>query len=379
MVQNAAAGRRLRLLFAIHSPVLGGAAQTLLTLNDELAAHHDVGLLWSGAEPDVVRLAGKGAPVFTLDMASYSKGRPLRYLHLVRRFRSITTAFRPDIVISRGFMAARALGWPCRLLGIASVAYLADSWPLTPLTRFMLSGNRVIAGVSRSTVTPVYAPKRHIVIPPGFRLDEPGAETIIRADGTGRVRIGTVGELVPWKGHRHLIAALALLEDLRDRVELVIVGDDRLQPGYKEELAALVRSLGVAGSVHFAGFQDPVRPWYEHFDLFVLPTEANEAFGRVLAEAALAGLPLVGTRTGGIPEIIEEGVNGLLVPPKDPPALARAIARLVGDTRLRSEMGVQAKSLAHERYDIEVVAGRFEGIFAALAGCDHQALDRLCF
>jgi glycosyltransferase involved in cell wall biosynthesis len=379
MVQNAAHGRRLRLLFAIHSPVLGGAAQTLLTLRDALAARHDVGLLWSGAEFDAGGLAQERSPIFTLDMTGYSKSRPLRYLGLIRHFRRITVAFRPDIVLSRGFMAARALGWPCRLLGIPSLAYLADSWPMTSLTRFMLSGNRVIAGVSRSTVVPIRASGRRIVIPPGFRLDEPDTGTGMATDGAGRVRIGTVGELVPWKGHRHLIAAFALLGDLRDRAELVIVGDDRLQPGYREELAALARSLGVAAAVRFAGFQDPVRPWYERFDLFVLPTEANEAFGRVLAEAALAGLPLIGTRSGGIPEIIEDGVNGLLVPPKDPPALARAIARLAGDARLRSEMGSRAKSLARERYGIDVIAGRFEQLFAALAGRDRQELGRLCF
>lgn len=379
MVQNSSAGRKLRLLFAIHSPVLGGAAQTLLTLRDALAAHHDIGLLWSGAKFEVSWLAEECGPVFILDMANYAKSRPLRYLRLVRRFSDIAAAFRPDIVLSRGFMAARALGWPCRLLGIASVAYLADSWPMSPLTRFMVSANRVIAGVSRSTVAPVRAPRRRIVIPPGFRLDELDEETDKEANDSDRVRIGTVGELVSWKGHRHLITAFSLLGDLRDRAELVIVGDDRLQPGYREELTALARSLGVAAAVRFTGFQDPVRPWYEHFDLFVLPTDTNEAFGRVLAEAALAGLPLIGTRSGGIPEIIEDEVNGLLVPPKDPLALAHAIARLAGDAQLRREMGARARSLARERYDIDVVAGRFDEIFAALTRRDRQALDRLCF
>jgi len=379
MGQNDSPSHRLRLLFAIHSPVLGGAAQTLLTLRDTLASRHDIGLLWSGAEFDIGELADGRAPLFTLEMAGYSKNRPLHYLSFVRRFQGIAAAFRPNIVLSRGFMAARSLGWPCRLLGIAAVAYLADSWPLTPLTRFMLSGNHVIAGVSRSTVAPIRARRRHIVIPPGFPVGESEERTRCRTDGGKRLRIGTVGELVPWKGHRHLITALSLLGKMREQVELVIVGDDRLQPGYQDELAALAHSLGVAGIVSFAGFQDPVRPWYERFDLFVLPTEANEAFGRVLAEAALAGLPLIGTRTGGIPEIIEEGVNGLLVPPMDPQALARAIARLANDARLRSEMGSRARSLARKRYDIEIVAGRFEELFAALTRRDRQELDRLCF
>lgn len=370
---------RRRVLFAIHSSVLGGAAQTMLTLCNAMTDRYDVGLLWSGARFDLKHEVLCRGPVFELELADYTKARPMHYARLLRRYHKIVRDFHPDIVVSRGFMPAKALGWPNRILGIASVAYLADSWPLTTLTRFMLRGNHIFAGVSRSTIEPIKVPRRRIVIPPGFSLNNVSPSSSKRAERIGKLRIGTVGELVPWKGHQHLIKAFSLLGDLRHQAELVIVGDDRLEPGYQAFLAELTHSLGIATSVQFAGFQHPVWPWYDKFDIFVLPTEANEAFGRVLVEAALKGLPLIGTRTGGIPEIIEDGTNGYLVPPGDSLALARAITRLAKDESLREKMGNRANVMARERYDIKVIVRRFEELFEALLNHDQKRLNALCF
>ena len=142
----------------------------------------------------------------------------------------------------------------------------------------------------------------------------------------GRRWVVYVGRLVPEKGVRELVEALA--RAATSDAGLLVVGDgpDRAP------LEALAASLGVAHRVRFAGsvpHQD-VAPYLQHADVAVLPSWYEER-GRVLLEAMAAGAPVVAARTGGIPATVRHGVNGLLVPPRQPDRLATAIDRILGD------------------------------------------------
>jgi len=170
----------------------------------------------------------------------------------------------------------------------------------------------------------------------------------------------TVGRLSREKGQAHLIRALPAL---RGRARLVIVGDgpDR------SALEDLARALGVQRSVVFAGMTANVSPFYAMANVFVLPS-LSEGSPNALLEAMACGLPVVATRVGGVPEIATDGATALLVPPKDPLSLARAIDRLLDDVDLGAALGTAARRAVLSRHTPEQRAATLSGLYAALTG-----------
>ncbi|CDN42851.1 hypothetical protein BN871_BX_00830 [Paenibacillus sp. P22] len=167
----------------------------------------------------------------------------------------------------------------------------------------------------------------------------------------------TVCRLVPAKGIDILLHACAELKAKGHPFVLHIIGDGPI----REELEALALSLDLYDDIIFYGYMLHPEEFMPFFDVFVLPSRA-EAFGSVFAEAALCWLALVGTDVGGIGEQIDDGVNGLLVPPDDPAALAAALERLVTDSTFRYQLARAAwdkakKSLLPHESDIPVEAG----------------------
>jgi glycosyltransferase involved in cell wall biosynthesis len=158
-------------------------------------------------------------------------------------------------------------------------------------------------------------------------------------------RLLFVGNCMRRKGLDYLIRALALLED--SRVRLDVVGGYDLEPGYYEELRREVERLSLAGGVCFHGRVscESLADFYQRADLFVMPS-LYEGFGIVYAEAMRAGLPIVATDVGPVPDIARHGENALLVAPADSAALAGAIHLLVSDADLRALFARRSLELA---------------------------------
>ena len=173
-----------------------------------------------------------------------------------------------------------------------------------------------------------------------------------------RLRCLAVARLVERKGLADLIRAIAMQE--RRRVALEIVGSGPQE----QSLRRLASELGVEDLVSFAGALDraAVAQRYREADLFTLAC-SDESFGAVFAEAMASGLPIVGSAVGGIPELVRDGRNGLLVPPGDPEALAAAIGRLAASPRTRAEMGRRNRADAEEHLDWERVTDRHLAIY----------------
>lgn len=167
---------------------------------------------------------------------------------------------------------------------------------------------------------------------------------------SGNFVIGTVGRLVdPYKRVSDLIRALAVLHQKgASHTRLVVVGDgpDR------NSLSDLAASLGVSESVMFAGYQEDPQPFYGVMDVFALAS-ASEAFGLVLVEAMFAGLPVIATRVGGIPTVVEDGRTGVLVPPLAPERLAEAILMLANDETVCRDMGARGRERARAEFSAE--------------------------
>ena len=146
--------------------------------------------------------------------------------------------------------------------------------------------------------------------------------------------IGTIGSLKGEKGLDVLLRALPGLVRRYPRIQLCAIGDGPLRAPLLEK----AQQLGIGDRVHFPGIVADVRPWLALFDLFVTPS-IREGLPTVLLEAMAMGCPVVASRVGGVPEIICDGENGLLVPAGEPAPLEEAIGQLAGNGELRSRMG----------------------------------------
>ena len=183
--------------------------------------------------------------------------------------------------------------------------------------------------------------------------------------GAGREpEILTVGSVVPRKGQALLVEAVAELARRGVQARLTVVGDGpRLQ-----ELRTLAERLGVADRVTFAGAvgQDRIGAYYQRAGLFALPSFA-EGVPVVLMEAMATGLPVVASRIAGVPELVEDGVSGLLVEPGSVSSLTGALARLLSDRpEQRRAMGEKGREKVVAEFDLEQTAGQLRETFAEL-------------
>src|SRR5436309_1145750 len=202
-------------------------------------------------------------------------------------------------------------------------------------------------------------PGRIRVIPNGVDMAE-FAHIPPRRPKADPITILFVGRLYPrQKGLEYLIAAFAVAQSRR-KARLRLVGDDW---GGRTALQTLASSLGVGRAVEFVGELPRTRVIreYESADLFVLPS-LFEPFGIVLLEAMAAGLPIIASRVGGIPDVIEDGRTGILVEPRNVQALADAIDSLVADPSLRMKMGAEGRAQA-AKYSWDRLVPRIRSVY----------------
>ena len=175
---------------------------------------------------------------------------------------------------------------------------------------------------------------------------------------------GCVAVLRSWKGHLYLLEALKQLIEGGSRAYLVVVGEGPYRVVIQEKIA----HLGLAEWVRLAGYQDRVADWFALMDAVALASYANEGVPQSLLQALAMAKPVVGTRVGGIPEVIVPEETGLLVPPKEPRALAQALGRLLADPRHGGELGRRGRELVVERFSLEQMAAEVEAVYEAVSG-----------
>lgn len=163
--------------------------------------------------------------------------------------------------------------------------------------------------------------------------------------------VGIVGRLESWKGQDVFLRALARVVQAVPRAQGIVIGAPvPHEPGYKDELLALRDELGLTERVAFGEFRLDVPTVMSALDVLVLASISPEPFGRVLIEAMAAGKPVVATDAGAAREVVDDGVQGLLVPPRDAQALAQAIIHILTHPDLARSMGQEGRTRVEQRF-----------------------------
>jgi glycosyltransferase involved in cell wall biosynthesis len=207
-------------------------------------------------------------------------------------------------------------------------------------------------------------PRRTLFIPNGVVSLPPASGRDVRAElgiDPHTPVIGAVGMLRPQKAHHVLVRAAALLAESGADFRVLIVGDGP----ERANLEQLTAELGLAHTISFLGARTDVPDVLVSLDIAV---SCSDFEGSPLAvmEYMDAALPVVATDVGGLPDLIEPGVHGLLVAPKDPPALAAALAELLGDPQRARAMGERGRQRRRAEFDIDVLVGRLEDLYLEL-------------
>lgn len=170
--------------------------------------------------------------------------------------------------------------------------------------------------------------------------------------------IGSVGWLTDIKGHRFLIDAVAQVKQAHPHLHLIILGDG----DQRDAILHQARIAGISHVVHLVGHREDVELALAGMDCFVLPS-LNEGMGRALIEAMAAGLPVIASRVGGIPALIENEKNGLLVPAGDSHALAVALQRILSDPAWARTLGQNAMQSIGTGYGVPAMVQAIESIY----------------
>ncbi len=179
--------------------------------------------------------------------------------------------------------------------------------------------------------------------------------------------VGIVGRLESWKGHDVYLRAMALVQQVVPHVRGIIVGGPvPHEPGYRASLLALQQDLRLTERVMFFDHRSNVPAMMSALDVLVLASTSPEPFGRVLIEAMAASKPVVATRAGATPEIIEDGEQGLLVAPGNPSALADAVIRILADRGLADSMGRKGRLRVQERFHVRQYVDGVQAIYREL-------------
>lgn len=168
----------------------------------------------------------------------------------------------------------------------------------------------------------------------------------------GAPLVGLFGRLAEWKGQHIALNAIALLPG----VHLLLVGDALFgEKAYAESLRRQAARLGIQNRVHFLGFRPDIPQLMRMVSVVIHTSTAPEPFGRVIVEGMLARRPVIASHDGGVKEIMADGQTGILVPPGNPHALARAIGQLITDQQLAEKLAEAGRAHAEERFTVDAM------------------------
>lgn len=376
---------RLRICFPFVGDSVGGSQISAAMLIGALDGHrHEPQVVLHEPGPLVRYLGDRGIDFEPLPLAAYvGSGRGV--LSHLRHIVSATPPLRRhlgqrriSIVHTQDGRMNQSWALPAKLAGAKFVWHQRSLYAPSRLTRAMLRlADRVVCNseFARQGLPPEARPKAAVVDNP-FDTESPPPDRA-EARRTVAAEVGSaadarivsfVGNLTVQKRPDVFLRAAASIRDgCPTPVRFLLLGRDR--EGLQPRLEALTGELGIRDVVQFIGFRDPIAPWLAASDLLLAP-EVDDAFGRTLVEAMLAGTPVIASDSGGHREIVTHRGIGLLTPPDAPPAMAEAALALLDDDERRDEIAGQARAAAVARYALATHAAAMTEIYDGLQPAD---------
>lgn len=345
------------------SPGLGG--QEIRTLDEARWTRERGWRVLLACRPDGRLFEGArqaGLEVVAVPMTHPWNGRALIQLVRIIRGEKVTLIHTHSSVDGwLGGMAARLSRIPVVRTRHVSIP-IGRGW--NPVYTWL--ADRVITSgeaIRRLVVQAGVAPERVIAISAGVRLgDFPFRQ---RSDETARslgLRAPVVGSVAMFrgsKGHAHLLEAFALVRAVHPGATLLLVGEG-IRRAWVEGLA---RGAGLAGAVVFTGFRRDVAALLGCMDCFVLASTRTEGVPQSLLQAFAAGVPVVASEVGGVPEVVTDGVTGLLVKPESPPALAQAVEMVLAEPAAAARRAEAARALVEARFSHTAAISRLLALY----------------
>lgn len=367
----------MRVVQLMASPFFGGPERQMLGLARSLPRDHRTVFLTfaeggrCGALLEQVRRAGFEGRALEHNFPDVPRAarEVARTLRRARADVVCCSGYKPDLI---GWLAARQAGVPVVSVSHGWTAATLRVRFYETLDRWALRWMDAVVCVSESQAVKVRAagvpPGRAVVIrnaidPTAFARPDPTYRSTLEGffARPPRVVVGAAGRLSPEKGFDRLLEAAAQVIARAPEVGFVLFGDGPL----REALARHLAARGLQGRFVLAGFRADVERFLPHLDVAVL-SSFTEGLPVILLEALAAGVPVVSTAVGGTPEVIEDGVNGYLVPPGSPGELARRVLALVADEPQRRAMGESGRRRVLAGFTFAAQSVRYQQLFRAL-------------
>jgi glycosyltransferase involved in cell wall biosynthesis len=342
----------------------GGQNQVLLTAQGMARSGHEVVVAARAGGPLAERATARG-----LDTRAVPFGGDLAPAGALA-LRRLVRDFRPDVVHVHDPHAAGAALLVPRTRAALVASRRVDFAMRGPLSRWKYRRCRRVIAVSEAVARVLAGdgmPAEAVrVVYEGVpdRAAGPGGADVLAALGipAGAPVVGNVAALTGHKDHATLLAAAAAVRGSVPEARFVIVGHGELE----DPLRAQARALGLSDCVVFAGFRADLDAVIPAFDVFCLSSHM-EGLGTSLLDAMCYGRAVVATAAGGIPEAVEDGVTGRVVPPRDPEALAAALVEVLRDPARRESMGAAGRRRFLERFTAERMVAQTLAVYAEVA------------
>ena len=374
---------RHRVLSVMHGPVFGGAHNQLVRLHPALraAGFETIAAVPVDAEAAAARIEAAGIEVLRLPLVRFrGTAGPLTNLATVgglrREVKALREAIRPrriDVVQAHAVINLQA-GAAAHREGVALVWQLLDTRAPMALRRLtmpyvtrradvLVSWGAAVARAHPGAIA--FGERLAVVYPPVDPALAPDPDQRKAARARFRVGpetpvVGTLGVRQPQKGHEYFVRAAAGVHRERPDVAFRLLGEP--SPRHESQMEAVeaeAAQLGL-GSQETLEFIDPGRDavaLLQGVDVFVLTSlPHSEGMPTAILEAMACGKPIVSTDVGSVRELVEDGVTGIVVPPRDPDAIAAAVLRVLGDAELRERMGDAARARAADRFGLDRLA-----------------------
>lgn len=356
----------VRVVHAVESLGLGGLERVVETLTCLASPGYAIEILTlSGGGRVADELRAAGVPVHRLTLRDY-------YPRSILRAARAIVSTRADVLHTHGHFAGVVGRLAARFVGLRAVVHHLHTVDDT-LRRRHVRLERLLGRVTRRVVCCSSAVARHArrdlglpeslleVVPNGVEPAPPiGREESRRLlSNPPSPVVGCVGSLTPHKGQAVLLRAFASLPKELRAGSLVLVGEGPERP----RLERLATELGIGDRLQLPGERRDVRRLLAGFDLLVAPSIGREGLGVAVIEGMDAGLPVIASRVGGLSEVVEDGLTGVLVPENDPDALAAAMARILAGSDRGASLGAAGRRRVEAQFRAERMVRRVESIY----------------